>query len=757
MTETRLPKPKDERHAPRGRWTPGWRVGLLLALAALVALWWWLAPDEASGLAALKAQQAALLDWYQESPWQVRASFFGLYLLVATLAVPGIALLTLAAGAVFGLGWGLVLVSFASSLGATLSFWLARYLLGDLLRARMGPRVLAMRVRLEREGALYLLSLRLIPVVPFGAINLLMGLTDMRAPTFYAVSQIGMLASTLVFVSAGQQLGTIHSASEVLQPGVLGALLALGLLVALMPALATRLLEGQRKRKLLAPWRSQRPRQFDTNLVVIGAGAGGLVSAYIAAAAQAKVTLVEASRLGGDCLHYGCVPSKALIQSAKVAHQVRTAAQFGVQPPALALDAQALDWPALMARIARVIASIAPHDSPERYTALGVDVLQGHAKITSPWTVDVTRPDHSVQRIRTRSIVIAAGAQPVVPDLPGLHAVGFATSDTLWAQLAQCSSLPQRIVVLGGGPIGCELGQAFARLGAAVTLVEAGPRLLAREDAEVSVVVQTALQMDGVQVLCAHSALRCDSTNAEKTITVRDVATGEDQVLAFDLLVCAVGRRARLSGYGLDELGIVVNDTQRTVPTNAYLQTVFPTIYAAGDVAGPYQLTHAAAHQAWYATVNALFGDFKRFAADYRHLPATTFVAPEVARVGLNEQEARAQGLRFEVTRFDLADLDRALTDAGSAPPTGFVKVLTVPGKDRILGATIVAPQAGDMLAEYVLAMRHGLGLKAILGTVHAYPTFAEANKYAAGAWQRAHVPKRLLAWARAFHAWRRG
>ena len=755
MTKPHPSAPKSERHAPRGRWTPGWRVGLLLTLAAAVALWWVLAPDEASGLAVLKAQQAALLAWYQESPWQLRASFFGLYVLVATLAVPGIALLSLAAGAVFGLGWGLALVSFASSLGATLSFWLARYLLGDWLRARMGPRVLAVRARLEREGALYLLSLRLIPVVPFGAVNLLMGLTDMRARTFYIVSQIGMLASTLVFVNAGQQLGAIHSAGEVLQAGVLGALLALGLLVALMPALARRVLDYQRQRRLLAPWRRQRPRQFDTNLVVIGAGAGGLVSAYIAAAAQAKVTLVEASRLGGDCLHYGCVPSKALIQSAKVAHQVRTAAQFGVQAPAAALD-----FPALMARIDRVIASIAPHDSAERYTALGVDVLQGHATIVNPWTVDVTRPDHSVQRIRTRGIVIAAGAQPVVPDLPGLHDVGFATSDTLWTQLAQCSALPRRIVVLGGGPVGCELGQAFGRLGAEVTLVEAGHRVLAREDEDVSALVQTTLKGDGVQVLCAHRALRCDKTKTDKTITLRNAATGEDQVLAFDLLVCAVGRRARLTGYGLEELGLIKDgsdETKRTVHTNAYLQTVFPTIYAAGDVAGPYQLTHAAAHQAWYATVNALFGDFKRFAADYRHLPSTTFVAPEVARVGLNEQEARAQGLRFEVTRFDLADLDRALTDAGSAPPAGFVKVLTVPGKDRILGATIVAPQAGDMLAEYVLAMRHRLGLKAILGTVHAYPTFAEANKYAAGAWQRAHVPTRLLAWARVFHAWRRG
>jgi len=729
---------------------------LLLALAGGVALWWALGPDETSGLAVLKAQHAFLLAWYQDAPWQLRAGFFALYVLLATLAVPGISVFTVAAGAIFGLGWGVLLVSFASTVGATLSFWLSRYLLGDWLRARMGPRVLAVRAHVEQEGAFYLLSLRLMPVVPFGVINLLMGLTAMRTRTFYAVSQIGMLASTVVFVSAGQQLGSIQNASEALKPDMLGALLGLGLLVALFPKIAKRVMVWLRQRKHLAPWRSQRPRKYDTNLVVIGAGAGGLVSAYIAAAAQAKVTLVEASRLGGDCLNYGCVPSKALIQSAKVAHQMRTAAQFGVQPPVPSLNAPALDWPALMARITRVIASIAPHDSAERYTALGVDVLQGHAKIVNPWTVDVTRPDHSVQRIRTRSIVIAAGAQPVVPDLPGLHEVGFATSDTLWAQLAQYSRLPQRLVVLGGGAVGCELGQAFARLGADVTLVEAGPRLLAREDEDVSTLVQTALEDDGVRVLCAHMALRCagNGNGSDKTITVHNPATGPEQTLAFDLLVCAVGRRARLSGYGLEELGI---SAERTVPTNAYLQTVFPTIYAAGDVTGPYQLTHAAAHQAWYATVNALFGDFKRFAADYRHLPATTFVAPEVARVGLNEQEALDQGLRFEVTRFDLADLDRALTDAGSAPPTGFVKVLTAPGKDRILGATIVAPQAGDMLAEYVLAMRHGLGLKAILGTVHAYPTFAEANKYAAGAWQRAHVPKRLLAWARGFHAWRRG
>lgn len=755
MAEASAPEQAFGAGARRGRGVPGWRAGLLLGLALTLGLCWTLVPDASAGLAALKAQHAFLRDWYAASPWQLRALFFALYLLLAALAVPGIAVLTLAAGAVFGLGWGVVLVSFASSLGATLSFYLARYLLGDLLRRRMGPRLAAVRLHLEREGALYLLSLRLMPIIPFGVVNLLMGLTDMRTRTFYLVSQAGMLAATVVLVSAGQQLSALNETGDAFQAGWLTALLGLGALLALLPLLARQALARLRQRRTLAPWRAQRPHRFDTNLVVIGAGAGGLVSAYIAAAAQAKVTLVEARALGGDCLHYGCVPSKALIQSAKVAHQLRTAVQFGLEP-----IQPVVDFPAVMARIARVIASIAPHDSVERYTALGVDVLQGHAKIVNPWTVEVSRPNQPVQRIRTRSIVIAAGAQAVVPELPGLEAVGFATSDTLWTQLAQCSSLPERIVLLGGGPIGCELGQAFARLGAHVTLVEAGPRLLEREDEDVSALVQAALARDGVQVRCAHQALRCQGgaqSGAEKTIALRDTLSGAEHVLAFDLLVCAVGRRARLTGYGLEELGLCPEARERTIATNDYLQTVFPNIYAAGDVAGPYQLTHAAAHQAWHATVNALFGDFKRFAADYRHLPSVTFVAPEVARVGLNEQAARAQGLRFEVTRFDLAELDRALTDAGSTPPSGFVKVLTVAGKDRILGVTIVASHAADMLAEYVLAMRHGLGLKAILSTVHAYPTFAQANQYAAGAWQRAHVPKRLLALARGFHAWRRG
>ncbi|NBY26668.1 MAG: pyridine nucleotide-disulfide oxidoreductase, partial [Betaproteobacteria bacterium] len=502
------------------------------------------------------------------------------------------------------------------------------------------------------------------------------------------------------------------------------------------------------QRRVYARWRGQRPRRFDRNLIVIGAGAGGLVSAYIAAAVKARVTLVEAKVMGGDCLNYGCVPSKALIKSARVAQQMRDAGRFGLQGVA-----PVVDFPAVMQRIQSVIAAIAPHDSVARYTNLGVEVVQGHATLCNPWTVEIKHPDGSSQRLSARSIVIAAGARPVVPPLPGLTEAGYVTSDTLWARFATLAAAPKRLLVLGGGPIGCELAQSFARLGSQVTLVEQAPRLLLREDEEVSALVTAALRADGVQVLTGHTALRCETaTGADAPIKTLVVSQqGQEAALPFDELLCAVGRAARLDGYGLEALGI---PTGRTIETNAYLQTLYPNIYAVGDVAGPYQFTHAAAHQAWYATVNALFGQFRRFKADYRAMPAVTFTEPEVARVGLNEQEARAQGMAYELTRYPLDDLDRAIAEGETE---GFVKVLTVPGQDRILGVTIVGSHAGELLAEYVLAMQQGLGLNKILGTIHPYPTLAEANKYAAGAWKRAHAPERLLAWVRRYHNWRRG
>ncbi len=695
-------------------------------------------------LDAIRAHQASLAALYAQRPLVVIGAYFAIYVAVTALSLPGAAVLTLAGGAVLGLAAGTIVTSFASSLGATLAFLASRYVLRDAVRSKFGNRLAAVDTGLAKDGAYYLFTLRLVPLVPFFIINLVMGLTRMKAATFYLVSQLGMLAGTIVYVNAGTELARIDSLHGVLSPGLIGSLVLLGV----FPLVARKVVDAVSARKVYARWQGRKPKRFDRNLIVIGAGAAGLVSSYIAAVVKAKVTLIEGGRMGGDCLNYGCVPSKALIRSATLVHQMAHASTYGI-----AKAEATFSFADVMDRVARVVKAIEPHDSVERYTALGVDVRRGHARIVDPWTVEIEADDGKKERLTTRSIVVAAGAEPFVPNLPGLEEAGCLTSDTLWT----LRELPQRLVVLGGGPIGCELAQAFARLGSAVTQVEMAPRLLLREDEEVAAVARSALERDGVTVLTEHKALRCETDLVEGgRHRFLVVETGGREVrIEFDRLLCAVGRVARLKGYGLEELGLIdAAKPPPTLPTDATLQTLYPNIYAAGDVAGPYQFTHTAAHQAWYATVNALFGTFRRFKADYSVIPWATFIDPEVARVGLNEQEAKEQGIACEVTRYDLGDLDRAIADSSAQ---GFVTVLTVPGKDRILGVTIVGAHAGDLLAEYVLAMKHGLGLDKILGTIHIYPTLAEANKYAAGEWKRQHQPKRLLEWVGRFHAWRRG
>ncbi len=710
----------------------------VLPVVAVLGLWvayrhWelgqWLTLDQ------LKASRDTLASLYAAHPVQTALGFFGVYVLAVALSFPGASILTLAAGAMFGLGLGLLLVSFASSVGALLAFWVSRYMLRDFVKQRFGKMLQPVNEGLAKDGTFYLLTLRLVPVFPFWLINLLMGLTSIGSRKFYAVSQIGMLVGTAVYVNAGTQLAAIGSASDVLSPGLLGSLVLLGL----FPLIAKFIVGALQKRQVYARW--PRPEHFDRNLVVIGAGAGGLVSAYIAAAVKAKVTLIEGHKMGGDCLNYGCVPSKALIRSAKAIKQVGQAHTLGIR------QAQGeVDFAAVMRRVHEVIQAIEPHDSVERYTSLGVEVLQGHARITSPWTVQVRLVDGTEQTLSTRNIVIATGASPFIPPIPGLQETGFLTSDTIWG----LTELPPRLVVLGGGPIGSELAQSFARLGSAVTQVEMAPRLMVREDPEVSELVAASLRDDGVNVLTGHQAVRVEVVEGEKRLIAK---RGEEELpIAFDQLLCAVGRSPRVTGFGLEELGIALTP-RKTIATNAFLQTQYPNIFAVGDVAGPFQFTHTAAHQAWYAAVNALFGRFKRFKADYSVIPWATFTDPEVARVGLSETEAREQGVAYEVTRYGIDDLDRAIAD-GTAH--GFVKVLTVPGKDKILGVTIVGEHAGDLLAEYVLAMKHGLGLNKILGTIHTYPTLSEANKYAAGEWKRAHAPQRVLGWLARFHAWER-
>lgn len=714
------------------------KVLLIIALAGFVAAFFALDLHQQLTLGRLQAGSAYFESLRAGAPVVIGLAYFALYVLVTALSLPGAAVMTLAGGALFGLGWGLVIVSFASSLGATLAFIGSRYLLRDWVQRRFGDRLKAVNTGVERDGAFYLFTLRLVPVFPFFVINLLMGLTPLRVWTFYWVSQIGMLAGTIAYVNAGTQLARIDSLSGILSPTLWLAFAVL----AVFPLLARRIIQGVQRHRVYARW--QKPKKFDRNLVVIGAGAAGLVSAYIAAAVKAKVTLIEIDRMGGDCLYQGCVPSKALIRSAILADQIRHGDRYG-----LGAGTPTVNFREVMARVRAVIAAIEPHDSRERYAGLGVEVLQGHARILDPWTIAVTDEAGGTSRLTTRAIVIASGASPTVPHLPGLDSVGYLTSATLWDALAELDRPPCRLVLLGGGAIGCELAQGFARLGSAVTQIEMLPRLLASEDHDVSDIVKTSLEADGVAVLTSHRALRCERDGERKSIVVD--AGGGERHIEFDALICAIGRSPRLVGFGLEELGI---DTERTLATNEYLETLYPNILAAGDVAGPYQFTHTAAHQAWYAAINGLFGELKKFKVDYFAIPRVTFVDPEVARVGLNEREAEAQGIAHEVTRYPLAELDRAIAEGATA---GFVKVLTAPGKDRILGATVVGARAGDLLAVFVLAMKHGLGLNKILSTVHAYPTFAEANKYAAGEWRRAHAPQLLLAWVERYHSWRRG
>jgi pyruvate/2-oxoglutarate dehydrogenase complex dihydrolipoamide dehydrogenase (E3) component/uncharacterized membrane protein YdjX (TVP38/TMEM64 family) len=708
---------------------------ILALLVALIVAFFAFDLGRFLSLDYIKSRQAEFTALATEEPLAVGGAFFAIYVAVCALSLPGAAIMTLAAGAIFGLATGTLIVSFASAIGATLALLASRYILRDSVQSKFGARLADIDKGIEREGAFYLFTLRLVPIFPFFIINLLMGLTKMKAWTFYWVSQIGMLAGTLVYVNAGTQLAKISSLKGILSPGLIGSFVLLGV----FPLVAKKIVDAIKARKVYAKWAHVKPKSFDRNLVVIGAGAAGLVTSYIAAVVKAKVTLVEAHKMGGDCLNYGCVPSKALIKTATLARQIRHSQDYGI-----ANASAEIDFAGVMERIAHVVREVEPHDSVERYTSLGVDVAIGRARITSPWHVEITKDDGSKQTLATKSIVIATGAAPFVPPLPGLNDVGYLTSDTLWGLREQ----PKRLVVLGGGPIGCELAQSFARLGSQVTQIEMLPRIMIREDEEVSAYAKKALEADGVTILTGHKALRCEKRGDVKTIVVEN--NGKETAIEFDVLLCAVGRSARLKGFGLEELGIPVN---KTVQVNEYLETNFPNILAAGDVAGPYQFTHTAAHQAWYAAVNALFGFAKKFKADYSVIPWATFIDPEVARVGLNEQEAKEKNIAYEVTRYGIDDLDRAIADSAAH---GWVKVLTVPGKDKILGVTIVGVHAGDLLAEYVLAMKHGLGLNKILGTIHTYPTLAEANKYAAGEWKRAHQPVKLLEWVGKFHAWRR-
>lgn len=717
------------------------RLILAAVIVAMIGAWLWFDLGRFFSIEYLKSQQAAIETWRAANPALAIGTMTALYILVTAFSLPGAALMTLAAGAIFGLWIGLAIASIASTLGATLAFLISRYLLHDWVQSKFGKKMRAINQGVEKEGAFYLFTLRLVPIFPFFIINLVMALTPMKTWTFYWVSQIGMIAGTFIFVNAGTQLAQIDSYKGLLSPGLLASLALLGV----FPLVAKKIVTWMQSRKVYAQWK--KPKSFDRNLIVIGGGAAGLVSAYIAAAVKAKVTLIEKSKMGGDCLNTGCVPSKALIRSTKLLAQMRRAETFGLENVA-----GEFEFDALMQRIKRVIKTIAPHDSVERYTKLGVDVIEGEAKITSPWTVEIQRSNtanNTPETLTTRNIIIATGARPTVPPIPGIEETGYRTSDTIWELTKQ----PRQLLILGGGPIGCELAQAFARLGTQVTIVEMLPRLMIREDEEISTMVEEQFEAEGISIHTQHKAIQCVFKDGEKCLISEDLMTGDKRQTGFDQLLVAVGRTANTTGFGLEALDIPINES-RCLDTNDYLQTKYPNIYACGDVAGPFQFTHTAAHQAWYTAVNALFSPFKKFRADYSVIPWATFVDPEVARVGINELQAKQQGIRYEVSTYGIDDLDRAIADEAAK---GMIKVLTVPGKDKILGVTIVAEHASDTIAEFVLAMRHGIGLNKILGTIHIYPTFSEANKFVAGNWKRAHAPERLLKLVEKLHRWRCG
>jgi pyruvate/2-oxoglutarate dehydrogenase complex dihydrolipoamide dehydrogenase (E3) component/uncharacterized membrane protein YdjX (TVP38/TMEM64 family) len=707
------------------------KIILLLLVALAIGAFFWFDLQHYLTLTELKVRQADFVSYYTQNRLLTLGLYFVLYIVVTALSLPGAAVMTLAGGALFGFLPALITVSFASSIGATFAFLVSRFMLRDWVQRKFKDRLAALNAGVEKEGAFYLFTLRLVPIFPFFVINLVMGLTPMRPWTFYLVSQVGMLAGTAVYINAGTQLGQLESLSGIISPGILLSFALLGV----FPLIARKSVEFIKAQKVFKPY--SRPHKFDYNVVVLGAGSAGLVSSYIAAAVKAKVLLIEKHKMGGDCLNTGCVPSKALIRSAKILAYGRRAKEFGFRKTETDFI-----FSEVMKRVQKVVAKVEPHDSVERYTDLGVECLQGEARIVSPFGVEVNG-----KIVTTRSIIVATGAAPFVPPIDGLDKVDYLTSDNLW----ELRELPERLIVLGGGPIGCEMTQAFARFGAQVTQVERDSRIMGREDADVAEFIRARFTAEGITVLTDHAATEVLVRGEEQILVCEH--KGERVLLPFDKILVAVGRRANATGFGLEELGVRLSGNG-TIETDPFLRTNYPNIYCAGDVAGPYQFTHTAGHQAWYAAVNALFSGFKKFRVDYSVIPWCTFTDPEVARVGLNEAEATERQIDFEVTVYKFEELDRAITEEED---NGWIKVITPRGKDKVLGATIVGPHAGDLLAEFILAMKHGIGLNKILGTIHPYPTLAEGNKAAAGEWKRAHVPEQLLGWVQKYHAWRRG
>ncbi len=693
---------------------------IFLGLVVLMLLFFFFKYSELGSyltLDNLKVNQLKFQNIYSQSPMRMIILFSIIYIFSVAISFPGASVLSLAAGALFGFWNGLIIVSLSSTVGATLAFLASRFLFKDFLQNKFNEKFIKINAGMKEKGNIYLFTLRLIPVFPFFLINILMGLTSISTIQYFWVSLLGMLPGTVVYIIAGTELGKIQSTKDILTPSILISLTLLGL----FPMIITKIFKKGKK--------------FDYNMIVIGGGSAGLVSSYIGAIVKAKVLLIEKHKMGGDCLNTGCVPSKALIKSAKVAHLIKRSAEFGINT-----NKQEIDFSVVMNRIEEIVRKIEPHDSFDRYTKLGVECVKGNALIVSPNEIEVNG-----KVFTTKNIVIATGASPYIPNIPGISEVDYLTSENLW----RIKDLPRRLVVLGGGPIGCEISQSFARLGSNVTQIEVSEFILNKEDPDVSGFIENRFKDEGVTVLTSHKAISVDSKN--KILICEH--QNEKVSIEFDQIFLALGRSANILGFGIENLNIEISD-RGTIVADEYMRvTNYKNIFVCGDVTGPFQFTHTAAHQAWYAAVNALFGIFKKFKVDYRVIPWSTFTDPEVARVGINEKEAKEKGIDYLVSKFDLDELDRAIVDSENH---GFIKVLTKPKSDKILGVTIVGDHAGDYIGEYVTAMKYNLGLNKILGTIHIYPTFAESNKYVAGVWKKHNAPWRLLRFVEKWHTFRR-
>ncbi|MFL2849456.1 MAG: FAD-dependent oxidoreductase [Pseudohongiellaceae bacterium] len=678
----------------------------------------------------VQSQLNTIQDYKNQNFTVAALAYFAIYIVVAALSIPGAVILTLIGGAIFGLFWGTFIASFASSIGATLAFLVSRNLLRDWVENRFGDYLTPINKGIEKDGSFYLFSIRMVPLFPFFIVNLLMGLTGIKVVPFYLVSQLGMLLGTAVYVNAGSELAQITSLSGVVSGSVIFSFALLGF----FPLIAKLIISKIQRNKVMKNY--QKPKKFDANVVVIGAGSAGLVASLIVAGAKAKVVLIEKHKMGGDCLNTGCVPSKSLIRSGRIMSYIKRAEEFGINN-----GAGEVDFAKVMERVQKVVKTIEPHDSIERFTSLGVECVQGEAYIESPYTVKVND-----RIINTRAIIISTGARPLVPQIPGLNDIDYLTSDTVW----ELRELPKRLLVVGGGPIGCEMAQAFNNLGSKVIQLDNASRIMPREDSEVSAALSARFEKDGITVLTDHRLIKFKKTSGQNFMEAEH--HGQPVRVEFDQVLLATGRKANVEGFGLEGLHLSLTP-QGTIETNEAMQTSYSNIYACGDVAGPFQFTHMASFQAFFASINAMLGGLWRMNAKYNVVPWATFTDPEVARVGLNEEEANTRNISYEVTRYDMDNLDRALTD-GEAH--GFVKVLTAPGKDKILGVTIVGHHAGELIGEFVFAMTHSLGLKKISAVTHVYPTLLEANKLTANVWRKARLPEKYFPWIEKYFRWQR-